>query len=87
MILKRRSDFIILISIGKNYFNSQSSLIHLKNSTKARVISPYSKTILHLNILKVNNVSNVIIIQKVNTNSSVGRHRPPTNAKVVSGAM
>jgi hypothetical protein len=33
------------------------------------------------------NVSNVIIIQKVNIKSSVGEHVPPTNEKVGSGAM
>jgi hypothetical protein len=34
---------------------------------------------------EVNNVSNVIIIQKANTKSSVGQHSPSTNAKVGSG--
>jgi hypothetical protein len=29
----------------------------------------------------INNVLNVIIIQKANTKSSVGQHGPPTNAK------
>jgi hypothetical protein len=36
---------------------------------------------------EINNVSNVIIIQKANTKSSVGQHGPPTNAKVGSGVM
>jgi hypothetical protein len=31
-------------------------------------------------------VSNVIIIQNANRKSIVGQHRPPTNAKVGSGA-
>ena len=34
----------------------------------------------------VNNVSNVIIIQKANTKSNLGQHRPPINAKVGSSA-
>jgi hypothetical protein len=36
--------------------------------------------------IKVNNVLNVIIIQRANTKSCVGQHGPPTNAKVGSGA-
>jgi hypothetical protein len=36
---------------------------------------------------EVNNVSNVITILKANTKSSVGQHRPPTNAEVGSGVM
>jgi hypothetical protein len=36
---------------------------------------------------EVNNVSNVIIIQRANTKSSVGQQGPPTNAKVGSGAI
>jgi hypothetical protein len=36
---------------------------------------------------KVNNVSNVITIQKANTKSSAGQHGPMTNAKVGSAAM
>jgi hypothetical protein len=35
---------------------------------------------------KVNNVQNVIIIQKAITKSSVGQHGPPINAKVGSDA-
>jgi hypothetical protein len=35
---------------------------------------------------EVNNVSNVIIIQRANT-KSVRQHGPPINAKVGSGAM
>jgi hypothetical protein len=35
---------------------------------------------------EVNNVSNVIIIEKANTKSSVGQHGPSTNAKVGPGA-
>jgi hypothetical protein len=34
---------------------------------------------------EVKNVQNVIIIQNGITKSSVGRHGPPTNAKVESG--
>jgi hypothetical protein len=33
---------------------------------------------------ELNNVSNVVIIQEANTKLSVGKHRPPTNAKVGS---
>jgi hypothetical protein len=36
---------------------------------------------------EVNNVQNVITIQKAITNSSVGQHGPPTNAKVGQGAV
>jgi hypothetical protein len=36
---------------------------------------------------EVNNVSNIIIIEKANAKSSVGQHWPPTNANVGSGAM
>jgi hypothetical protein len=36
---------------------------------------------------KIANVSNAIIIQKANIKSRVDQHRPPTNAKVGSGAM
>jgi hypothetical protein len=36
---------------------------------------------------EVNNVPNVIIIQKANTKSSVEQHGSPTNAKVGPGAM
>jgi hypothetical protein len=35
----------------------------------------------------VNNMSNIIIIQKANIKSSVGQHELPTNAKVESGAV
>jgi hypothetical protein len=35
---------------------------------------------------EVNNVQNTTTILKVITKSSVGQHRPPTNAKVGSGA-
>jgi hypothetical protein len=35
---------------------------------------------------EVNNVYNETIVQKAITKSSVGQHRPPTNAKVGSGA-
>ena len=35
---------------------------------------------------KVNNVQNIIIIQKAIKNTNVGQHRPPTNAKAGSGA-
>jgi hypothetical protein len=35
---------------------------------------------------ELSNVSNVIIVQKANTKSSVGQYEPPTNAKVESGA-
>jgi hypothetical protein len=34
---------------------------------------------------EVNNVSNIIIIQKANKASSVGQHRTPRNAKLGSG--
>jgi hypothetical protein len=36
---------------------------------------------------EVENVSNVIIIQKANTKSTEGQQWPPTNVKVGSGAM
>jgi hypothetical protein len=36
---------------------------------------------------EVNNVPSVLIIRKANTKWSVGQHRPPTNAKVGSGAQ
>jgi hypothetical protein len=42
--------------------------------------------IIQLQNSKVNNVSNIIIIKKTNTKSNVGKHGPPTNAKVGSGA-
>jgi hypothetical protein len=40
-----------------------------------------------IQISEINNVSNVIIIQKANTKSSLGQQGLPTNAKVGSGAM
>jgi hypothetical protein len=36
---------------------------------------------------EVDNVLNIIIMQNANSNSSVGKHRPPIKAKVGSGAM
>jgi hypothetical protein len=46
-----------------------------------------SRVILTIQNSAVNNVQNIITLQKVITNSSVGQHRPPTNAKAGSGAM
>jgi hypothetical protein len=47
----------------------------------------HSSMVICIQNSRVNNVSNVIIIQRANTKSSVRQHGPPSNAKEGSGAM
>jgi hypothetical protein len=76
------STFLLLVDFALK--SSHVQLIYMGTAIIALILR--GKCFIEVQNTEVNNVYNVIIIQKANTKSSVGQHGPLTNAKVGSGA-